>query len=352
MPTGYIKCSCPWLCSGLGSGEGGAAYPDMSRKFKNMLSLQSPRQQLGRLKTVYYLLFFCLASHSLQAQCWQTVAAGIDHTIAIRPDGSLWAWGFNGSGQLGDGSLQNRGTPVQIGTDTDWKVISAAGNQSFAIKIDGTLWAWGDNLWGELGLGTFGNQKNIPSKVGNASDWKSISAGRTFSLAIKNNGTLWAWGENFSGQLGNQSAAAYVPTQVGTATDWKIVAAGGVHTLAIRTEGYGHSLAIKTDGTLWGWGDNNLGQVGDDTFIDKSVPTKIGLSTSWKSISSGMSNSLGIKTDGTIWAWGQIIGKFGFGTDNARKIPTQLADTNWQWNTSESSIPCCAHRRYVMGLGE
>ena len=132
---------------------GRCGVSDMSRKFKNMLSLQSPLQQLGRLKTVYYLLFFCLLSHALQAQCWQTVAAGIDHTIAIRPDGSLWAWGFNGSGQLGDGSLQNRGTPVQICTDTDWKVISAAGNQSFAIKTDGTLWAWGDNLWGELCLG-------------------------------------------------------------------------------------------------------------------------------------------------------------------------------------------------------
>lgn len=326
------------------------------------------------MKKYYFILLFCLANNLLEAQCWKEVAAGIDHTIALRPDGSLWAWGFNGSGQLGDGSLENKGIPVQIGIDTNWKTISASGNQSFAIKNDGTLWAWGDDLWGQLGINTYGSIKNVPTKVGSASDWKFISAGRTFSIAIKTNGTLWAWGSNVFGQLGNQSSNSYAPTQIDTMTDWEIVAAGGLHTLAIRTDGtlwawgfnvwgqlgdgsttnrytptkigidndwknissgYDHSLALKNDGTLWGWGDNDLGQIGDNTFVEKNVPIQIGSDTHWKSISTGNSNSLAMKIDGTIWAWGHIIGSFSFGTENTRKIPTQIiTDTNWKWHTS------------------
>ncbi|MCE2892870.1 MAG: T9SS type A sorting domain-containing protein [Flammeovirgaceae bacterium] len=327
--------------------------------------------RIRKLGTIAFLFLF---STTLNAQCWQAVSAGIDHTIAIKPDGTLWGWGFNGAGQLGDGTTIEKSVPVKIGNDSNWKIISAGGNSSLAIKKDGTLWAWGDNFWGQLGDGSFGNKRFIPVRIGTDNNWESVSEGRAFTLAIKTDGTLWAWGNNLFGQLGNQASAAFVPTRVGTSSDWKAVSAGGNHTIAIKVDGslwaWGYnyngqlgngtstdritpnkigtdtnwqsiavgnsfSIGIRTDGTLWAWGSNDLGQLGNGSFDNKNVPTRVGLGADWKTISAGYNNFVATKTNGSLWACGWIIGKFGFGAANTNTIPTQIGlDTNWQLNSS------------------
>ncbi|WDO11909.1 T9SS type A sorting domain-containing protein [Flavobacterium sp. WW92] len=268
-----------------------------------------------------FLIFLSLQNY---AQCWQTISSGIDHTLAIKPDGTLWAWGENGVGQLGDGSDVDKNVPVQIGTANNWKEISAGTRFSLAIKTDGTLWAWGNNALGQLGDGT-NTRRYYPVRIGTATDWKSISASAGtlggHSLAIKTNGTLWAWGFNSSGQLGNGSLTSRnQPVQVGTDTNWNAICAGS-----------SYSVAIKVTGTLWAWGNNVSYQLGDGTGTSKLTPTQIGTATNWKSIDTTRNHTLGIKTDGTLWTWGfGSEGQLGLGTVLYINVPTQVgSDNDW-----------------------
>jgi Regulator of chromosome condensation (RCC1) repeat/Secretion system C-terminal sorting domain len=259
--------------------------------------------------------------NSAKAQCWQSVKAGGGHTFAIKQGGTLWAWGFNSHGQLGDGTLIDKNTPTQIGTSSNWQSISGGERHSLAIKQDGTLWAWGNNEYGQLGDGTLIN-KSTPVQIGTATNWQSISGGSYQSFALKQDGTLWAWGYNAFGQLGDgTNTNKNAPTQIGTATNWQSIAGE-----------YFHTLAIKQDGSLWAWGNNFSGQLGDGTNTDKNAPIQIGIATNWQSISGGEEYSLAIKQNGTIWAWGMnFFGELGDGTNNDKFIPTQIGTTsNWQ----------------------
>jgi len=256
---------------------------------------------------------------------WSLVSAGGQYTTAIKTDGTLWAWGRNNYGQLGLGDTTDRTSPTQIGTDTDWSLVSAGYYHAMAIKTDGTLWAWGNNGNGRLGIGDI-TDRNTPTQVGADADWSSVSAGGLHTIAVKTNGTLWAWGYGAYGQLGlGDETDKYNPTQIGTDTDWSSVA-GGVY----------HTIAIKTDGTLWAWGANGGGQLGLGDIINRNIPTQVGTDTNWFLVSVGVGSghtTTAIKTDGTLWAWGQNnYGQLGLGDTTDRHSPTQVGtDTNWSF---------------------
>ncbi|MCL2443196.1 MAG: choice-of-anchor D domain-containing protein [Treponema sp.] len=256
---------------------------------------------------------------------WASVSAGSYHSVALKTDGSLWVWGRNNTYQLGNGSTTNSNIPTQIGTDYNWASVSAGGTHTVALKTDGSLWAWGDNFWSQLGDGTR-NTRLIPTRIenirttGNIS-WAFVSSGTNHTMAIGTDGTLWAWGENMSGQLGNGITAPQTnrptptrPVQVGTATNWSSVSAGEVHTLAIRN-----------DGSLWAWGSNLYGRLGNGTLTNHNSPIRIGTAINWSSVSAGVSHSLAIRNDGSLMAWGHnASGALGDGTTIQRNAPVQI----------------------------
>lgn len=269
-----------------------------------------------------FLLSFLLLSTYTQAQCWQSMAVGSHHNLGIKTDGTLWAWGWNDVGQLGDGTVIFRADPVQIGTDSNWQRVAAGQYHSLGIKTDGTLWAWGLNDVGQLGDGMNDN-KLIPIQIGTDSNWQSVASGDIHSLGLKTNGTLWAWGSNYFGQLGDGTSwnVKNGPVQVGTDSNWQSV-----------TAGWRHSLGIKTDGTLWAWGWNLEGQLGNGTKNEKHSPFQIGTDSNWRSVAAGKSHGLAIKTDETLWAWGSNVdGQLGDGMNSDRLSPVQVGTgSNWR----------------------
>ena len=245
------------------------------------------------------------------------VAAGY-HTVAIKSDSTLWAWGNNQYGQLSDGTTTNKSTPVQIGSDNDWVKVAATAQSTIAIKTDGSLWAWGDNTYGQLGDGTTTN-KNIPIRIGTDIDWDLVSVS-DHTIAIKNSGYLWAWGVNSSGQLGDgTNTNRYSPVSIGGNNDWKKVVAGS------------HTIALKSDGSLWAWGANGSGQLGDGTTISKSTPIQIGSDNDWKEVAA-WAHTIAIKTTGSLWAWGRNFwGQLGDGKNTDRSSPVRIgSDTDWE----------------------
>ena len=255
---------------------------------------------------------------------WEAVSSGESHNIALKSDGNLWGWGMNSYGEVGDGTRIERAAPARIGADNDWAQISAGKKHTVAIKADGSLWAWGSSKYGQLGdADVMGYWSEIPLRIGQDNDWESISAGEYHTMAIKADGSLWAWGSNATDQLGTNSGLSLseVPVQVGKDLDWASVAAGTAHT-----------LAIKKDGSLWGWGSNMNGEIAADYWTYKySVPMRIGMETDWEIIRAN-SHSMGVKTDGSMWTWGyNWYGELGDGTTADGYTPTKL-DSSIKWS--------------------
>lgn len=235
-----------------------------------------------------------VASTTLFAQSYPVkVEAGAEFTIVLRSDGTLWSYGYNGNGQLGQGHNETADEPVRVGQDSDWQDVAAGAVHCLAIKTDGTLWAWGGNGVGQLGTGNT-TDVNEPVQIGTATDWERISAGMGHSMAIRTDGTLWSWGYNTYGQLGiggtDQETA---PVQVGTGSDWKEISAGGAH-----------SMAIRNDGTLWCWGFNGTGQAGIVGAQIYDTPQQVGVSSAWKSVSAGLEFSMALDAAGSVYSWG------------------------------------------------
>jgi alpha-tubulin suppressor-like RCC1 family protein len=254
----------------------------------------------------------------------------VSYIHAIKTDGTLWGWGRNVNGQLGNNNRTSYSSPIQIGSLTNWKQLSTGGSSfMLAIKTDGTLWGCGYNGTGNLGNGTSSDYSS-PIQIGSLSNWKQVSAGGTNSVAVKTDGTLWAWGNNFQGQLGINSNSNFYssPIQIGSLTNWKMVSAANAS-----------CLAIKTDGTLWGWGDNGYGELGNNNRTQYSSPIQIGSLTNWKSVSCGYT-SAAVKTDGTLWAWGSNqYGQLGIGNTTYYSSPIQIGSlTTWKQVSGGISI--------------
>jgi alpha-tubulin suppressor-like RCC1 family protein len=242
---------------------------------------------------------------------------------------TLWAWGWNGSGQLGDGTTDDKNTPTQIGSATGWSAIAVGWNHTVALKSDGTLWAWGDNTYGQLGDGTNTRRSTPTQESTGAANWSAISGGGEHTVALKSDGTLWAWGRNHNGQLGDGTTAEkYTPTQIRSETNWTAIAA-----TALRT------VALKSDGTLWSWGRNDKGQLGDGTNTDRSTPTQESTeATNWTKITGGGYDTVALKSDGTLWAWGHnYCAQLGDGTTSDRNTPTQESTGATDWTAISGS---------------
>jgi alpha-tubulin suppressor-like RCC1 family protein len=251
---------------------------------------------------------------------WLRVATGSSHSIALKSDGTLWAWGGNNTGELGDGSTLSKASPVQIGSSNQWANIACGSTHNLALRADGSLWSWGSNANGQLGIGTSSNQ-SAPQQIGAANDWIGISCGAYHSLALKSDGTLWAWGGNAHGQLGDGTTADQSsPLRIGSDSNWVAVAGGG-----------DHSLALKSDGTLWAWGLNSSGQLGDGSTSDRATPVQVGVGAGWLSIAAGGNHSIALRSDGTLWAWGEnASGQLGNGSQTSRNAPVQIG-TGMKW---------------------
>ena len=256
---------------------------------------------------------------------WKQVACGVFHSAAIKIDGTLWTWGQNNEGQLGDNSITNRSSPVQTITGgTNWKQVSGGTFYTVAIKTDGTLWTWGNNGYGQLGNNSLTNRSSPVQTVAGGTNWKQVSCKTAHTAAIKTDGTLWTWGLNNFGQLGDNSItnrSSPVQTIVG-GTNWKQVVCG-----------YGHIAAIKTDGTLWAWGNNTVGQLGDNNIVNKSSPVQtVAGGTNWKQIACGYLHTAAIKTDGTLWTWGSnTYGQLGDNNRVPKSSPVQTITGSTDW---------------------
>lgn len=330
-------------------------------------------------KIFYPILFsfLFLFADRINAQCWEMVKTGANHCIGIKTDGTLWTWGSNGSGELGNGGDWDSWSPSQVGTETSWSKVATgrSSTHNLAIKDDGTLWAWGYNFDGQCGNNP-GVDILAPLQVGTDNDWIEVACGMFFSLAIKTDGTLWGWGSNAFGQMANPNTFSdvLVPTLMSSQSNWAQITAGDSHMLVLTIDGdlYAcgfnfqgslgngnndnqtsliqiatgqtwtsiaagdtHSLAIRSDNSLWAWGSNGDGQLGLGDYTYYNTPVQVGSSTDWAKIGAGEFFSLGIKTDGTLWSWGENgYGQLGIGNNIEQPSPVQVGSSN-NWISAE-----------------
>jgi alpha-tubulin suppressor-like RCC1 family protein len=286
----------------------------------------------------------------------QTISAGGSHTAAIKTDGSLWTWGRNEYGQLGDGTIfTDKNTPVKVMDQV--AEVSVGTSHSAAIKTDGSLWTWGYNNDGQLGDGTK-IDRNTPSKV--MDQVVTVGVGGSTTAVIKTDRSLWTWGWNYSGQLGdgtrtNRAIPAKVMDNVtavntsitcmaaiktdGSLWTWGLNKYGGLgdgttidryspvkimDNVAEVSVGF-HTAVIKTDGSLWTWGWNGYGQLGDGTTLDSSNPVKVMENVA--AVSSSGYHTAVIKTDGSLWTWGyNEFGQLGDGTTTNKTKPVKIME--------------------------
>ena len=262
---------------------------------------------------------------------WKQVSGGLffSHTAAIKTDGTLWTWGAGSAGKLGNAvTTGNISTPVTtFAGGTNWKQVSSGDTHIVAIKTDGTLWTWGNNIFGGLGNAAITSRSTPVTTFAGGNNWKQVSCGYFHTVAIKTDGTLWTWGFGGLGRLGNAVTTGNISTPVTTfagGNNWKQVSCG-----------YSHTAAIKTDGTLWTWGRGTFGVLGNATITSTSTPvTTFAGGTNWKQVSGGEGHTTAIKTDGTLWIWGRgTYGRLGNAVttgDMSTPITTFAGGTNWK----------------------
>lgn len=277
---------------------------------------------------------------------WDTIVGGGYHAMALKTDGSLYTWGSNEFLQVGSGVYYAQSTPRRLGSDNDWVTIAAGGTHSMALKADGRLFVWGRNAYGQLGQGNFSFGTGTPTQVGTDNDWVAISAGNQHSLALKADGRLFACGKDDRGQLGDGGsyAAQNTMVQVGSDNDWVFIGTG-----------LDQSMAIKADGSLYAWGRNDYGQVGDGGIhVNPASPIRIGTDTDWVSVTGGNGHSIGLKADGRIFSWGsETFGELGDGGSNGfQNSPVQVGgDKHWVQISSNFLHSVALSSRYSLPVG-
>ncbi len=299
---------------------------------------------------------------TLLSDSWSQMSAGPSHVMAIKTDGTLWGWGRNTEGQLGNGTFLATSSPVQIGTSS-WTSVSAgkdftmaiksdgllygwglndagqlgvsAANSGYwtkivnshshvlAIRKDGTLWAWGRNDYGQVGDSTVVSRSSLV-QIGTLSNWTNIFAGAFTSYAINNTGSLFAWGYNIQGQMGDGTTIyRSSPTQIGS-SNWSMITATQHNSLT------GTVAGITSDGKLFTWGTATSGTLGDLNNITRSSPVQIGIPYSWTSVSALLQHMVAIRSDSTLWTWGlNTYGQLGDNTVISRSSPIQVGTSSW-----------------------
>jgi alpha-tubulin suppressor-like RCC1 family protein len=246
------------------------------------------------------------------------IDAGSEHALAVAADGTGRAWGANQSGQLGDNTRIRKPAPVQMERLTDIVDVAAGsgslGSNGFSLALlgDGTVWAAGENEFGQLGDGTTTDHAK-PNPVVGLSGMVGISAGMGFGAAVGADGVAWAWGYNVDGQLGDGTThGRLTPVPVSELTGVVQVAAGEDHVVALRD-----------DGTVWTWGSNQFGQLGDGTAAGhRTVPDVVPGLDGVVAVSAGARHSMALRSDGTVWGWGDNDeGQLGDGSVHSRVAP-------------------------------
>ena len=259
-----------------------------------------------------------------------TISSTYAASFAFKGDGTAWSWGHNNKGQLGQNNTTPQSSPIQVGTETTWSRARGGNTMFIATKTDGTLWTWGTNPEGGLGHNDqsyYKSPKQLPGTDWVTNDMSKIGASEGHMFAFKTNGSMWVWGNNYNGCLGQNSPAPThlsSPTQL-SGTTWKNAGFIG------RA-----SFGVKTNGTLWVWGSNAEGQLGQTAHaapFNSSSPMQIGTGTDWDKImgsTSGGSTVGAIKTDGTLWMWGKNnYGGCGINDNVTKSSPVQVPGTTW-----------------------
>ncbi|MFC1745905.1 RCC1 domain-containing protein [Candidatus Riflebacteria bacterium] len=253
------------------------------------------------------------------------ISAGGSHSLAVKSDGTVWGWGNNQYGQTGNGNTTTpQSSPVQISGLSGLVAISAGDNHTLALKSDGTVWGWGNNQYGQTGNGNTTSPQSSPVQTSNLSSVIAISAGGNHSLALKSDGTVWSWGNGQYGQLGwlycgSAPSNSKIPTQVTGLSDIKAIAAGGYH-----------CIALKSDGTVWAWGQGSNGQLGHgaSSLSQQNTPVQVSGLSSVTSIAAGAYHTLAQKSDGTVWGWGNNSSNQLGGSAGSYNVPIQMSITN------------------------
>lgn len=310
---------------------------------------------------------------------WSSVSTdGPDraHTIAIKADGTAWAWGSNSFGQLGDNSTVEKSSPVSVVSGfNDWVQVSAHGATSLGVRANGTAWGWGGGAFGKLGNNDTTARSSPVLVIGGFTDWVQVSVGQSHVLGLRGDGTAWAWGAGGGGTLGNNDTVnKSSPVSVaGGFTDWSQVSAGSNHNIGVRDNGTAwawglgsqgrlgnnstlnqsspvsvvggftnwtqvsagvyHSIGVRAGGSAWSWGNANNGRLGNNSTIVRSSPVSVvGGGAEWVQVSAGISHSAGIRDDGTAWSWGgSSFGQLGDGSNTEKLSPVLISGGFTDW---------------------
>jgi len=289
---------------------------DVDIPFFKMRAIFRVRAYKGDEYSEYITSAFIDILRQPQTQTPQTrIAAGSRHVAVIKDSGTVWAWGDNTHGQLGDGSTNPRHSKQQVQELSDITAIASGDSHTLARQSNGAVWVWGYNYSGQLGDGTY-LTSTIPLQIA-IDSIRSISANAALSLALKEDGTVWGWGFGGTGQLeAPENIRINTPIQIDGLSDVSAISTGGEH-----------CLALKSDGTVWAWGDNTYGQLGVSGPRTNSIPRQIPELFDIIAIAAGGYHNLALRSDGSVFAWGwNGEGQLGLGsTEQTILIPTQIA---------------------------